>query len=89
MFSGIANLDMRRAHMASARFATSHATLAGATTAWPAQTWVASAFEQALAWLERVRQRRQLQQLGDHMLKDIGLSRADVEAEASKPFWRA
>jgi uncharacterized protein YjiS (DUF1127 family) len=51
------------------------------------QGWFA--FEQVMAWFERARQRRQLQQLGDHMLKDIGLSRADVEAEVSKPFWRA
>jgi uncharacterized protein YjiS (DUF1127 family) len=56
---------------------------------WPARGPVVTVFEQAFAWLERARQRRQLQQLGDHMLKDIGLSRADVEAEAAKPFWRA
>lgn len=41
------------------------------------------------AWSERVRQRRELEALPDHMLSDIGLSRADVEAEAAKPFWRA
>jgi uncharacterized protein YjiS (DUF1127 family) len=52
------------------------------------QGWFDNAFEQALVWLERARQRRELQQLGDHMLKDIGLTRADVEAEISKPFWR-
>jgi uncharacterized protein YjiS (DUF1127 family) len=46
------------------------------------------AYEQVLSWLERVHQRRQLAQLSDHMLKDIGLTRADVEAELSKPFWR-
>jgi uncharacterized protein YjiS (DUF1127 family) len=46
------------------------------------------AYEQVLSWLERVHQRRQLAQLSDHMLKDIGLSRADVEAEVAKPFWR-
>jgi uncharacterized protein YjiS (DUF1127 family) len=44
--------------------------------------------ESVLAWFERTRQRRQLSELSDHMLKDIGLSRADVEAEAAKPFWR-
>ncbi len=44
--------------------------------------------ELALAWVERARERRQLQALNDHMLKDLGLSRADVEGEASKPFWR-
>jgi uncharacterized protein YjiS (DUF1127 family) len=38
-------------------------------------------------WHERARQRRHLQYLSDHMLRDIGLSRADVRAEAGKPFW--
>ena len=75
--------------MSNARIATSHATLAGATRAWPARNWAVSALEQALAWLERARQRRQLQQLSDHMLKDIGLTRAGVEVEVSKPFWQA
>jgi uncharacterized protein YjiS (DUF1127 family) len=46
------------------------------------------AYEQVLSWLERVHQRRHLAQLSDHMLKDIGLTRADVEAEILKPFWR-
>jgi uncharacterized protein YjiS (DUF1127 family) len=46
-------------------------------------------YEQVMSWLERVHQRRQLAQLSDHMLKDIGLTRVDVEAELSKPFWRA
>jgi len=36
---------------------------------------------------ERVRTRRHLAQLPDHILKDIGISRADAEAEAGKPFW--
>ena len=79
--------------MASVRVGASYATLAGRTTSPPVHLvprgWFASAFEQALAWLERARQRRELRQLSDHMLKDIGLTRADVEAEAAKPFWRA
>ena len=41
-----------------------------------------------LIWRERAQQRRDLQSLSDHMLRDIGLTRADVFAEASKPFWR-
>ena len=41
-----------------------------------------------LTWLDRARQRRHLLTLSDHMLRDIGLSRADVESEAGKPFWR-
>jgi uncharacterized protein YjiS (DUF1127 family) len=39
-------------------------------------------------WIERYRQRRQLLGLNDALLKDIGISRADVEREAAKPFWR-
>jgi uncharacterized protein YjiS (DUF1127 family) len=39
-------------------------------------------------WRERARQRRQLRTLNEHMLRDIGLTRADVLAESSKPFWR-
>jgi uncharacterized protein YjiS (DUF1127 family) len=40
-------------------------------------------------WDARVHQRRDLRALSDHLLHDIGRSRADVEAEATKPFWRA
>jgi uncharacterized protein YjiS (DUF1127 family) len=49
---------------------------------------LAAVIEQVLVWHERVRQRRQLQSLSDHMLRDLGLGRADVAAETSKPFWR-
>ena len=45
--------------------------------------------DQLLIWLERSRQRQHLAMLSDHMLKDIGMTRADVEAEVSKPFWEA
>jgi uncharacterized protein YjiS (DUF1127 family) len=40
-----------------------------------------------LTWAERGRQRRQLAELNDHMLRDIGLTRADAWAEVDKPFW--
>ena len=49
---------------------------------------VGRAAEGGLVWLERARQRRQLRELSDHMLRDIGLTRADVWAESEKPFWR-
>ena len=39
-------------------------------------------------WEERARQRRQLLRLDDHLLKDMGMSRADAYREAHKPFWR-
>lgn len=42
-----------------------------------------------LAWQERAHQRHNLAQLSDGMLADIGLNRADVDMEVSKPFWRS
>ena len=47
------------------------------------------ALDTVLLWHERTRQRRQLLQLDDVMLRDIGVGRSDVTGEASKPFWRA
>lgn len=46
------------------------------------------ALDLLLLWQQRARDRRQLASLSDQMLRDIGLTRADVYAEASKPFWR-
>jgi uncharacterized protein YjiS (DUF1127 family) len=46
------------------------------------------AFTLAYGWRDRSRQRRTLMRLDDHLLHDIGLSRSDVDHEASKPFWR-
>jgi len=40
-----------------------------------------------LHWHELARQRRALLALSEHMLKDIGISRAEAEREASRPFW--
>jgi uncharacterized protein YjiS (DUF1127 family) len=40
------------------------------------------------AWRANPRSRHALSQLGDHTLKDIGLTRCDVYRECTKPFWR-
>ncbi|MBL8709910.1 MAG: DUF1127 domain-containing protein [Rhodospirillaceae bacterium] len=57
-----------------------------------AQGICAGILAKASTWLLRMdetwRQRRQLDVLSDWQLRDIGLSRADVEAEAAQPFWR-
>ena len=45
--------------------------------------------DRILCWQQRHAQRHHLGQLSDTMLSDIGLSRADVELEVSKPFWRS
>lgn len=42
-------------------------------------------------WRARIRARRQLRdlcQLDDHMLQDIGLTRSAFNCAAEKPFWR-
>lgn len=44
-------------------------------------------FSTLLEWEERARQRRQLSELDNRMLKDVGLTRADVSRELEKPFW--
>lgn len=48
----------------------------------------AKAIDMVLLWQERAAQRAHLASLDDHALRDIGLSRADVERETSLPFWR-
>ena len=40
-------------------------------------------------WRQRQIDRRQLAQLSDRDLHDVGLSWSDVAYEAEKPFWRA
>jgi uncharacterized protein YjiS (DUF1127 family) len=39
-------------------------------------------------WRARARSRHLLQQLDDRMLRDVGLSRADVARECAKNFWQ-
>jgi uncharacterized protein YjiS (DUF1127 family) len=39
-------------------------------------------------WHTRARSRRQLRELDDRALSDIGLTRSDACWEADKPFWR-
>ena len=48
----------------------------------------ASLLRYILTCSDRIRQRRALQALDDWVLKDIGLSRADVMHEYDKPFWQ-
>ena len=43
--------------------------------------------ETLLTWQSRSAQRRHLLTLDDRLLKDVGLSREDVDAETRKPFY--
>jgi uncharacterized protein YjiS (DUF1127 family) len=40
-------------------------------------------------WHNRAAGRRQLMKLTERDLRDIGISRTQAQAEASKPFWEA
>ncbi len=39
-------------------------------------------------WRARIRERRETVELSDRDLRDLGLSRWEVEYERTKPFWR-
>jgi uncharacterized protein YjiS (DUF1127 family) len=73
----------------------SSATTASAGVLAKAASWVVIGVGQlgmlvdhAIAAHERWCQRQALLRLDDHLLKDIGLTRADVEREVTKPVWR-
>jgi uncharacterized protein YjiS (DUF1127 family) len=76
---------------AQAPLVTARPSLDGAPTLPEGRSWL-NALKRAskliLSWHERARQRHHLEYLSDHMLRDIGLTRADVLAEVTKPFWQ-
>lgn len=53
-----------------------------------ATAFLASVFDAPFVWLERIQDRRRLAELDDHLLRDIGLTRAEAAHAASRPFWR-
>ena len=48
-----------------------------------------AAVDQIREWRRRVRSRQALLRLDDHMLRDLGISRATAQYLGSRPFWRA
>ena len=58
------------------------------SVAVPAGTGLLAGFLHRVAvWFEVRRERRQLLSMSDHMLHDIGISRADAEGEGARWFW--
>jgi uncharacterized protein YjiS (DUF1127 family) len=48
-----------------------------------------TAFSHILAtWRRRARERRELATLDARTIQDLGLSSAEIQFEANKPFWR-
>lgn len=54
-----------------------------------ARSWSGAAFSKLTQWHDRATQRRQLSELDDRLLADIGVNRIDAGHESSKPFWQA
>jgi uncharacterized protein YjiS (DUF1127 family) len=50
---------------------------------------IESVVDGLLTWQRRHKDRMHLLSLDDRMLRDIGVTLADVDREASKPFWRS
>ena len=48
---------------------------------------IMSAWLKVKAWREVSRQRNELRNLSDQLLKDIGISRVDAKREANRVFW--
>ncbi len=45
------------------------------------------AFDFIFEWRARATERDVMRSLDDRMLRDVGLTRVDIERELSKPFW--
>jgi len=75
----------------------SYVNTARSSASSPAQRWrgwTAATTAALVRWLtelarthERWRQRQDLRELDDHLLRDIGITRAQAKREASKPYW--
>lgn len=46
-------------------------------------------FELMSIWNERARQRRELMEIPEYLLRDMGITAEDVYREIRKPFWQA
>ncbi|TPL81169.1 DUF1127 domain-containing protein [Mesorhizobium sp. B2-3-13] len=54
---------------------------------FPFISWVRSRLP--ARWYDRHLRRRDLREIDDHLLRDLGLTREDVRRECAKSFWQA
>ncbi|HEV8391625.1 MAG TPA: DUF1127 domain-containing protein [Dongiaceae bacterium] len=50
--------------------------------------WMINALDLILVWVDRSRQRAQLAGIDGSLLKDVGLSPGEIDAECRKHFWQ-
>jgi uncharacterized protein YjiS (DUF1127 family) len=55
----------------------------------PATNWLGDASNLLTRWLDASRSRQTLDELDDHLLRDIGLTREQAHHESRKFFWQA
>ena len=79
---------MRTLHLSHGSAQASDLGRAAGVISTPLSMWSRRALGWLSVWRARARERRQLRELSDALLHDLGLSRSDVDAEAMKPFWR-
>lgn len=63
---------------------------------WPAQTvaepathWLVDVSSVLARWVDASRSRQTLEELDEHLLRDIGLTRDEARRESHKFFWQA
>ena len=59
------------------------------TAAQPRTRWLDDVCNLLMHWLDASRSRQTLDEHDDHLLRDIGLTRAEALRESSKFFWQA
>jgi uncharacterized protein YjiS (DUF1127 family) len=80
--------DFRRFHMTTSQWHEPHGRVRHHGT-WRALNGSGNRVLATLReWRRRVRDRRELGELDERMLQDIGLTRTDAEFLMNKPFWR-
>jgi uncharacterized protein YjiS (DUF1127 family) len=54
----------------------------------PSAGWIHSASDLLARWVDASRSRQTLEDLDEHMLRDIGITRDEAQREARKFFWQ-
>ena len=61
----------------------------GVSPTFPLSSGLVRLFESIERMIQRHRERSALSAMDDRLLRDIGVTRADVDHEINKPAWRA
>jgi uncharacterized protein YjiS (DUF1127 family) len=83
------NMSQIVTNQSPSRHDTSHATRSWSRFVHAVDDGLESVVDILLTWQRRHKDRMHLMALDDRLLRDIGISTADVDREASKPFWRS